>query len=214
MTTITAADRAEIVAKWSRYADNVKQLAAERRRGVSTSVRPVTPAGKTARSATTSRVRHRRFVFSALAMDALRDMPYDSGVEVGCGLYGVRHDNGDITVWAVGRTHTDDRMTRLTLDPQDLLDDGAHFLRGPGWSLVGNLHVHPHNSGDDIEASSVDRDAWRLSAYSARASYVGVVLGASSDEATGWVRPILKGWIAEPNGKVVPATTVYSWDEE
>jgi hypothetical protein len=169
--TRTAADRAEIVRKWLRYADDVKQLAAARRRRAPAVFR-ATPSGQTtgrtrstrspAPPPATSRVRHRRVLFSDLAMDALRDMPYDNGFESGCGLYGVRHDNGDITIWGIGRTHTDDQMTRVRLDPQDLREDGAHFLRGQNWDLVGDLHVHPRWFENGIQASNNDRDAWRL----------------------------------------------------
>jgi hypothetical protein len=46
-------------------------------------------------------------------------------------------------------------------------------------------------------------------------SYVGIILGSSSDDPTTcWMRPVLKGWVADPNGKLTPADVLYSWDDE
>jgi hypothetical protein len=210
----TVVDKATFTREWRRYADRVRDAAAGRIDRPTLIAPKLEIRGTTTATRTTTARTHRPVItFAALAMDVLRsDWLYDDGTESSCGLYGVRHDNGDITVWNVGRFHSDGRQGQVRLPLDELREDGAGYLRGPGWQLVGDLHVHPTFRPDGIEASKADRDSWRSYASRVGDSFAGVILGPSSDAETRWLRPYLKGWIAERGGKLTWANVSYSWD--
>jgi hypothetical protein len=216
--TITAADRAEIVTKWSRYADDLKQFAADRRRGAAR-LRPPTPPGSSLtrnRPASSSRIaRDRRLVFDAGTLAQLRrEEIHWLGVECGGGLYGTR-DGGMIYIHALGRTHTDWRTGIVRLPLRELEADGQHFRNDTNWRLVGDWHCEPFHE-DGVYGSGADRQAWRQCAYLSGGQWVGVVMSPRStslERGADWSRPVLSAWVATPDDvKRLPLD--YTWRVE
>jgi hypothetical protein len=204
-STVMAVERAEFVKEWSRYADEVKRCAADRRlRLPRPPAASLTRSGPTRNGATsTSRIaRDCRLVLDAGTLAELRrEELHWLGVECGGGLFGTRDANGMIYVHGLGRTHTDWRTGIVALPFRELEEDGQHFRAGTNWRLVGDWHCEPYKD-DGLYGSGADRQAWKQCAYLNGGQWVGVVMSPRSDDVdrgADWTHPILNAWIAAPD---------------
>jgi hypothetical protein len=72
---------------------------------------------------------------------------------------------------------------------------------------IGSIHSHEYYS-EHIRASSADRETWSHFARTLKQPYVGVVIAPRGVRWSGgypepdWVAPVLKAWLALPDGTV------------
>ncbi len=140
--------------------------------------------------------------FTKQAEGAIREIPFDGGVEIGAYMFG-QLSSREIVVHQVVECSREASRDRVWLDYRTGLQWADHFQRA-GWRMLGCLHSHP--GAQTRDCSFEDAAAWTALAAHHRHAWVGAIAFEHHTWAHGatWgFRPELRAWIAQPGGVTV-----------